>query len=91
MLHVSCRVAEFKTAHALQNQQTFTFKSFVLGLHRQFKGEMEIKRFLTIFQRRKERREAGGGQGRRELIEEGKELGNWGCHYYKSLNFPKRR
>lgn len=24
------------------------FKLFVLGLHRQFKGEKEIKRFLTI-------------------------------------------
>lgn len=46
------------------------FKLFVLGLHRQFKGEMEIKQFVTILHRRKEWR-----QGYRELTEEGRELG----------------
>lgn len=68
---------------------------FVLGLHRQFKGEMEIKRFLTILHRRREgkkreREEEQRQGGREELIEEEREVGNWGCHY-KHLHFAKRR
>lgn len=58
------------------------FKLFVLSLHRQSKQEMEIKEMSHYPHRR---------QGGRELIQEGKELGNWGCHDYKSLNIAKRR
>lgn len=51
------------------------FHLFVLGLHRQFKGEMEIKRFLTILHTRKERREGKEREAGRELKEERRELG----------------
>lgn len=54
------------------------FKLLVLSLHRRFKGEMEIKRFLTILL-----------EGR-ELLEGGRELEIWGCHYDKSPQYWKK-
>lgn len=49
------------------------FKSFVQGLHRQFKGEIEIKRFLTILHRGKEGKKRGR-EGRLEVRREGMNL-----------------
>lgn len=54
----------------------------MLGLHRQSEGETEIEELSHYTHRR---------QGARELTEEGKELGNWGHHYYKSLNIAKKK
>lgn len=51
------------------------FQLFVLGLHRQFNGEMEIKRFLTILHTTKERREGEEREAGRELKEERREFG----------------
>lgn len=62
----------------------------MLGFHRQFKGELEIKMFLTIFHWRegeKREREEEQRQGGRE---EEREAGNWG-HHYKHLHFARRR